>query len=75
MLLPNDRRSVSTVFGIESLLACVDTRAKLRDPVRSHDELYTTIAFGEHHGVRAIGADIVDTAFAKRRNSLRLLGQ
>jgi hypothetical protein len=51
MPLPIDRRSGSAVFAIAFLLACVDARAKLRNPIRSHDELYTTIAFGEHHGV------------------------
>ena len=72
MPLPNDRRSGSAVFAI-GLLGRVDARAKLRDPVRRHDELYTTIAFGEHYGVCAVGTDIVDTAFPKCCDPLRLL--
>src|ERR1700682_6468671 len=56
-----------------SLLVSLEARAKLRDPVRGHDELNRATAFSEHHDACAIRADIVDTAFLEREDSLRLL--
>jgi hypothetical protein len=55
------------------LLARLDAGAKLRDPVRRHDELHTTISFAEYHSAGAVRTDIVNPTFPERCDTLRLL--